>query len=147
MIAEVIKHLNVTENLKHTLNTSADFGVCVANHLCNCMALPYPPVIYACLGGLGFKCMKDALHLTPHLLACALACPNSPIVDTNSTTIIGTNNTTTITGSGSNTTAIIGTNNTAIINTNSTAIDSNSTLKHDHEALKDFCNNNCKKKD
>ncbi|XP_062086881.1 uncharacterized protein LOC133793580 [Humulus lupulus] len=123
MITKVVEHLNVTENIKHALNKSAEFGVCVANHLCDCLALPYPPVMYACFGALGLKCIKDVLHLSPHLLACALACPNSTII-----------------GFGA-------TNTTTIINMNSTVINTNSTLKHDHEALKDFCNNKCKKKD
>ncbi|XP_062089821.1 uncharacterized protein LOC133796359 [Humulus lupulus] len=61
MVTKVLDHLKASDAVKKTLKTSAEFGVCVANNFCDCLATPYQPVIYACLAELGLKCMKDAL--------------------------------------------------------------------------------------
>ncbi|KAF4372381.1 hypothetical protein F8388_027054 [Cannabis sativa] len=50
-----------SDEVKKKLKISAKFGVCVANNFCDCLVVPYQPVVYACLAELGFKCMKNAL--------------------------------------------------------------------------------------
>ncbi|KAM6602238.1 hypothetical protein CsatA_021847 [Cannabis sativa] len=61
MVTKVLDHLKASDEVKKKLKISAKFGVCVANNFCDCLVVPYQPVVYACLAELGFKCMKNAL--------------------------------------------------------------------------------------
>ncbi|KAM6585912.1 hypothetical protein CsatB_012914 [Cannabis sativa] len=63
MVKHVIEHVNADDSIKCTLKTSAEFGACVANKFCDCLALPYPPLFVGCMSVLGLKCTKDALHV------------------------------------------------------------------------------------
>ncbi|KAF4399732.1 hypothetical protein G4B88_022815 [Cannabis sativa] len=79
MVDKILDHVNATKAVKITLMKSADFGICVANNFCDCLSLPYPPVMYGCMGVLGLKCMNDAVLKSPYLYSCALACVTSII--------------------------------------------------------------------
>ncbi|KAF4399765.1 hypothetical protein G4B88_022848, partial [Cannabis sativa] len=58
MVKHVIEHVNADDSIKCTLKTSAEFGACVANKFCDCLALPYPPLFvgYITMGYFCHKC-------------------------------------------------------------------------------------------
>ncbi|KAM6602241.1 hypothetical protein CsatA_021850 [Cannabis sativa] len=84
MVKHVIEHVNADDSIKCTLKTSAEFGACVANKFCDCLALPYPPLFVGCMSVLGLKCTKDALHV--HFSPCCTNGNATANATTNATT-------------------------------------------------------------
>ncbi|PON90139.1 hypothetical protein TorRG33x02_141710 [Trema orientale] len=83
MITKVLEHLKAPKFIKTILEKSTKFGICVANKFCNCLTVPYEPVIVGCLVALGLVCMKEAI--SGHVYACTLGCAKSMINSTNHT--------------------------------------------------------------